>query len=136
MKDKRVRKRWIFVFCGLLLLVLAVVFAVYLPLKNKTKAPVSDSASTDYSKTAKQALNDGNYSSAVENYGKAIETNPSNIENYIDKSAAEYAAGDKVSAKATVIEGLVEDPTNELLKARLDALEKNTFDSNIGAERQ
>lgn len=136
MKDKKVRKRWILFFCVLLLLALVIIFAIYLPFKNKAKAPISNNASINYATTAKKALDNKDYSAAVDNYDKAIEANPANTENYIDKSAAEYAAGDKEAAKATVEEGLVVDPNNELLKARLDALEKGTFDSNIGAERQ
>jgi len=129
-------KKTVIVSILVVVLLAALVFGVILPYRNKTKAPTSNNTPIDYSTTAKQALDNKNYTVAVENYNKAITADPTVAENYIDKSAAEYASGDTEAAKATVVEGLTQDPNNELLKARLDALDKNTFDSNIGAERQ
>jgi outer membrane protein assembly factor BamD (BamD/ComL family) len=126
-------KKTVIVSILVVVLLAILVFCVLLPYRNKTKAPKSE---IKYSQTAKEALDNKNYSEAVENYEKAIIENPTIPENYVDKSTAEYASGDKEAAKATVIEGLTQDPNNELLKARLEALEKGTFDSNIGAERQ
>lgn len=122
MKDKKIKKRWLIVFSVILILILVAFFVVYLPWKHKAKAPISNNTSINYSETAKKALDDKDYPVAVENYEKAIAENPTITENYVDKSAAEYAAGDKEAAKATVIEGLVQDPNNELLKARLDVI--------------
>lgn len=126
-------KKTVIVSILVVVLLAALVFGVILPYRNKTKAPTAE---ISYSETAKTALDNKDFPKAVDNYSKAIASDPTDTTNYIDKSTAEYAAGDKEAAKATVIEGLVQDPNNELLKARLDALEKGTFDSNIGAERQ
>lgn len=115
-------------------LLAALVFCVLLPYRNKTKAPTSQ---INYSETAKEALDAKNYPVAVDNYGKAIATNPTDTENYAGKSTAEYAAGEKEAAINTIQEGLKQDPNNELLKAKLDVLEKDTFNnSGPGNPRQ
>lgn len=123
---KRNKKR-VIVSILVVVLLAALVFGVILPYRNKTKAPTSQ---INYSETAKTALDNKDYSKAVDNYGKAIATNPTNVENYIDKSAAEYAAGEKEAAINTIEEGLKQDPTSELLKSKLDVLEKDTFNSS------
>ena len=82
-------------------------------------------------------LEDKDYSSATDNFQKAIEDDPGNTQNYIDKSAAEYASGDNTAAIATVQEGLKQDPDNELLKSRLDVLgSSNLPDSNLDNARE
>lgn len=72
-----------------------------------------------------EKLNNKDYTGAAEEFEKAIVENPSNIDNYTKKSEAEYQAGDKEEAIATVEEGLAQDPENELLKSKLDVLQKD-----------
>jgi len=132
---KQANKRRLIVAVFVVIILAAVSFLIIMPRLNKTKAPTATNPTT-FSKKAKEALDNKDYPEAVENYEKAIEVEPKVTENYVDKSTAEYASGDKEAAKTTVEEGLKQDPNNELLKARLDALEKGTFDSSAEAERQ
>lgn len=126
------------VFIGIVLIVAVIVFFVWLPAKNKTKAPVSNNNS--YLETlfnapdeAREAVSD----LTASQYQAAILADPENIQNYIDKSAAEYQAGDKEAALDTVNQGLTVDPSNELLRGRKDVLEKEYFnDSNLDTTRE
>lgn len=138
MKDKKIKKRWLIVFSVLLILILVVFFAIYLPWKNKAKAPIKENVvqAEKYKEEAKNDLENNDIPSAIDKLEKALELDPNNADNYIDKSAVEYAAGNKDQAEATIKEGLEVDPDNELLKSRLDTLEKGTFDGNEGATRQ
>ncbi len=83
--------------------------------------PIADSASDIANK---------NYDDAISTMNNAIAEDPYTTDYYSMKAEAEYLSGDKTAAIATVNEGLKVDPENELLKSKLDVLEKNTFNNN------
>lgn len=73
------------------------------------------------------------YTGAIDTMTTAIADDPYTAEYYSVKAEAEYLNGDKTAAIATVNEGLRVDPENELLKSKLDVLEKDTFNSSDGS---
>ena len=130
MKKRNSKLYWL-IFIGIVLVIAVIVFCVWLPARNKTKAPVSNNNS--YLETlfnapdeAREAVSD----LTTSQYQAAILADPDNIQNYIDKSAAEYLAGDKATALETVNQGLAVDPTNELLRSRKDVLEKEYLNNS------
>lgn len=126
------------IFIGVVLIVAVIVFFIWLPAKNKTKAPVSENKSYldtifEAPDEAEKAVSDLN----IKQYETAILADPDNIQNYIDKSSAEFLAGDEQAALETVNQGLTVDPSNELLRGRKDVLEKEYFNnSNLDATRE
>lgn len=46
MKNKKINKKWLICFAVLALIVAIVIFCIWLPLRNKTKAPVKESPET------------------------------------------------------------------------------------------
>lgn len=132
MKDKKIKKRWLIVFSVLLALTLVVFFAIYLPWKNKAKAPIKENTvqAERYKEEAKDDLEKNDIPAAIDKLEKAVELDPTNSQTYAQKSEAEYASGDKQAAIDTVKEGLEQNPDDELLKSKLDVLEKETFNSS------
>lgn len=139
MKQRNSKIYWL-VFIGVVLLLAVAVFCIWLPYKDKTKAPESNKNSNTGQETIPDLPNEINketLKSDIKKYGEAINSDPTNAQNYIDKSGAEYLAGDKDAALETVVQGLEVDPTNELLKSRKDILEKDfSANSNIDATRE
>lgn len=77
------------------------------------------------------------YQQSVEHFSDAIEASPENPDYYAYKSSAQYNLGQKDEAIATVQEGLQNNPDNELLKSKLDVLQKDSFsNSDQEATRQ
>lgn len=138
--EKRNSKTYWLVFVGVVLLAAIVIFCVWLPYKNKTKAPEANKNTNSYIETALEAPDAAKQAVLQENinqYSTAIADNPENIQNYIDKSEAEYQTGDKQAALDTVNEGLKIDPNNDLLKNKRDVLEKDYIsNSNIDTPRE
>lgn len=71
-----------------------------------------------------------NYEQAISDLGVAISVNPKVAVYYVLKSEAEFLAGKKDDAKATLEAGLKVDPNNELLNSKKDVLIKEYFQSS------
>lgn len=77
-----------------------------------------------------KSLDAKDYDSAIHYFSQAIILNPDNTSYYSLKSEAEFLAGKKSDAKATLEAGLKVDPGNELLNSKLDVLNKDYFHSS------
>ncbi len=132
MKDKKIKKRWLIVFSVLLILILVVFFAIYLPWKNKAKAPIKENIvqAEKYKEEAKTDLEKNDIPAAIDKLEKAVKLDPTNTKTYAEKSEAEYTSGDKQASIDTVKEGLEQNPDDEILKAKLDVLQKEVFNNN------
>jgi tetratricopeptide (TPR) repeat protein len=144
-KNFIIPKRRILIYFIILFVILILVLAdqYFIVRRNKVVAPTENDTSViinqsnELTEKAKNDLDNKDYSSAVDNYNKAIELDPTNSQAYAQKSEAEYASGDKTAAIETVQEGLIQDPDNELLKSKLDVLKKDSFsDPNINNDRE
>ncbi|OQA03230.1 MAG: Tetratricopeptide repeat protein [bacterium ADurb.Bin400] len=100
------------------------------PGSEQTKDPSNNKQEpTDqqFYQTGMEDLGAQRYDSAAHNFAKAIEINPNNPDYYNKKSQAEYNLGQKSQAIATVKEGIANNPNDELLRSRLEILEREWF---------
>ena len=74
-------------------------------------------------------FNSKNYSGAIDQFAKAIEQYSKNPEYYSKKSQAENNLGQTKVAIDTINQGLVKNPDSDLLKTRLDILQKQWLGS-------
>lgn len=161
MEDKKIKKRWLIVFSVILILILVGIFAIYLPWKHKAKAPITSSntnttseggviesansntnakpddtlTANDYYQQSLKEFTDKNYDLVVSDLAKAIELDPSNIDYYKIKSAAENNLGKKEDAINTVKAGLKISPNDQLLINRLDSLQKEYYNTQTNDGR-
>jgi tetratricopeptide (TPR) repeat protein len=144
-KKNRRYKKFIYVIIAVLLIILIICDYVFLIHKSKVLAPNINSESEnnisgnllqnpnsadDYNQNGSKELGNQQYQQAIENFSKAIELDPKNANNYARKSEAEYNLGLKQDAIITVEDGLKQNPDNELLKAKLDLLQKDFIQSS------
>jgi len=141
-------KNWIY-FLVLLVLAVGFVTAGYYLVNKKSDTPSSElvteaiekerndsTPEADLSPDQKlyasgiRSLDVKDYQSAIDSLAQAIAKNPNNTSYYSLKSEAEYLAGKKEDAKATLEAGLKIDPSNELLNSKLDVLTKDYFQSS------
>ena len=91
----------------------------------------SPQSANDYYQISIKKFNDKDYVGAIKNIEQAISLNNKVPDYYNKKSQAEYNLGQKDQALVTVQEGLKTNPGSDLLKSRLDVLQKSSFNSEF-----
>ncbi len=97
-----------------------------LGLEDNTTNDTPTSEDSSYQQ-AKKSLDNKDYENAIQSFNKAIAANPHNPDYYSGKSEAEYNLGQKTEALETVKQGLAENPDDDLLKSKLDVMQKDNF---------
>lgn len=100
------------------------------PLSSKTDNPppsitpdvINAKSADDYYRVGLENLDAGKYVLAIDNFSLALKLDISTPDYYIKKSEAQYKSGDKTGAIATINEGLVNIPGNNLLQDQLNIL--------------
>ncbi|MEI8061160.1 MAG: hypothetical protein WCG99_02610 [Candidatus Berkelbacteria bacterium] len=92
--------------------------------KPKSTSGASTELPPDQQLAAKgaEAMDKGDYATAIDYFSKAIVLDPSIASYYSLKSQAEVLAGKSADAKSTLESGLKVSPDNELLNSKLDVL--------------
>jgi tetratricopeptide (TPR) repeat protein len=94
-------------------------------------APATPQSADDYYQAGVKKFSAKDYAGAVGDIKQAISLNNKVPDYYNKKSQAEYNLGQKDQALATVQEGLKTNPDSDLLKSRLDILQKSSFNSDF-----
>jgi len=88
---------------------------------------VAPTSATDYYSQGFIKFQNQHYTEAISDFDNAIALNPSNDIYYAKKSEAQYNLGQKEAAIKTVEDGLKVLPDSDLLKTKLDILNKEWF---------
>lgn len=97
------------------------------PPDSTSTASATPQSADDYYQAGIEKFNDKDYEGAIKDIERAISLNNKVPDYYNKKSQAEYNLGQKDQAIATTQEGLKNNPDSELLKSRLDILQKSSF---------
>ena len=95
---------------------------------TKTTAPTT---AEDYYGEGVVKFTQKDYTGAIASMDKAIALDSHQPNYYNKKSQAQYNLGQKDKAIATVQEGLNKNPDSDLLKSRLDILQKDSFNPSF-----
>jgi|SRR3990167_4305892 len=95
---------------------------------TKTTAPTT---AEDYYEQGVTKFTQKDYTKAITSIDKAIALDSHQPNYYNKKSQAQYNLGQKDKAIATVQEGLNKNPDSDLLKSRLDILQKDSFNPSF-----
>jgi tetratricopeptide (TPR) repeat protein len=93
-----------------------------------TELPPEKTAA-DYFTEGQNFMSEGKWSDAINSFDQAITLDDKNPDYYNRKSQAQYNLNQKQEAIDTINAGLVTNPNSDLLKSRLDILEKDYFNS-------
>jgi len=99
--------------------------------ESTSTAATTPESADDYYQAGVKKFNAKDYSGAIKDIEQAISLNSKVPDYYNKKSQAEYNLGQKGQALVTVQEGLKNNPDSDLLKSRLDILQKSSFNSNF-----
>lgn len=92
------------------------------------ETPVVKSA-TDYFDEGQAFIASQSWTNAVNSFDQAIALDAKNPDYFNRKSQAQYNLGQKDQAIRTLKDGIVSNPSSDLLKSRLDILQKEYFSS-------
>jgi len=79
----------------------------------------------DFYDSALKSLQEKDFAAAIENFDQAIAVNPYNAAYFSGKSEALLNLNQKDEAKATLEKGINFNPTDQLLRSKLDVLNKD-----------
>jgi len=89
----------------------------------------ADKTSDNFFEQGLEYFNNKNYQAAIDEFTKAIEVNKNDPNIFSKKSQAEKNLGKQKEAIATLEDGLRYNPDSDLLKTRLDILQKQWLGS-------